>query len=578
MICSSFAHRVSAAIVFGALAAGTFAATAAAQVFTSGNLVVSRSVYAGSADTLTVGTTVLPPGCDSTTATASGTPCVTAVADGSYPYVFNNVLSTATVNGDASFGITSPLFLDEMNTSGSVIQTLEVPNSTMVGITSDSDQLVTSFSSKSEGALNLSTDGNYLVFMDYVAPVNTIDASNSNTPGVIDPTNPVPATYYRAVATVNAQGQFTFTETNAYSGNNGRAAIWVNTDGNNLFYTTGNAGNGANPEPQGVVEGAGAQMVTPVDEPEYLQNPGQPMPVGSFSVLELSSKNTKDKVGKDDNFRGMTLFNNVLYFTKGSGSNGVNTVYFIDTTGTACPKGVGVPVPGAALPTTQLAYNATTGLTNNMCVLSGFPTVSPKSGTPVEPTTGSPGINANSEIYPFGIWFANATTLYVADEGDGTATYNSTSNLYTAAAGYPVSGIQKWILNTTTNTWQYAYTLQNGLNLGVPYTVAGYPTGNNPDTGLPWAPATDGLRNIVGQVTGNALRGYSAVIYAISSTVSGDGDQGADPNKLYVITDKLSNTTAAEAANEKFTELRDAQYGEVLRGISFTPGTPVTSY
>ena len=63
-----------------------------------------------------------------------------------------------------------------------------------------------------------------------------------------------------------------------------------------------------------------------------------------------------------------------------------------------------------------------------------------------------------------------------------------------------------------------------------------------------------------------------------SSTVSGGGDQGADPNKLYVITDRLSNTSAAVAAEETFTDIRDAVGGEVLRGVSFTPGTPVTSY
>ena len=44
-----------------------------------------------------------------------------------------------------------------------------------------------------------------------------------------------------------------------------------------------------------------------------------------------------DKIGKDDNFRGLTVYNNVVYFTKGSGGNGINTVYFVDTTGTACP-------------------------------------------------------------------------------------------------------------------------------------------------------------------------------------------------------------------------------------------------
>ena len=59
--------------------------------------------------------------------------------------------------------------------------------------------MVTSFSSKSEVALNLSTDGRYVTFMGYVAPVGAVDVSNSNTPGVIDPTNPVPGTYYRVV-------------------------------------------------------------------------------------------------------------------------------------------------------------------------------------------------------------------------------------------------------------------------------------------------------------------------------------------------------------------------------------------
>ena len=62
------------------------------------------------------------------------------------------------------------------------------------------DQLVTSFSSKSELALNLSTDGQHVTFMGYVARPDALDVSNSNTPGVVDPTNPVPGAYYRAVA------------------------------------------------------------------------------------------------------------------------------------------------------------------------------------------------------------------------------------------------------------------------------------------------------------------------------------------------------------------------------------------
>ena len=58
----------------------------------------------------------------------------------------------------------------------------------------------------------------------------------------------------------------------------------------------------------------------------------------------------------------------------------------------------------------------------------------------------------------------------------------------------PDAGLEKWVFDSTTQQWNLAYTLQNGLDLGQPYTVAGYPTGINSGTGLPWSPATDGLR------------------------------------------------------------------------------------
>jgi hypothetical protein len=162
---------------------------------------------------------------------------------------------------------------------------------------------------------------------------------------------------------------------------------------------------------------------------------------------------------------------------------------------------------------------------------------------------------------------ADAKTLYVADEGNGTATYSAASNTYTAAATQTNAGLQKWVFNETTGTWTLAYTLQAGLNLGVPYTVSGYPIGTNSVTGSPWSPATDGLRNITGRVN----RDGTVTIWAITSTVSGSGDQGADPNKLVVITDKLAATTLP--AGESFTTVKTAGFSEALRGISFTPGT-----
>src|SRR5260370_1483445 len=96
--------------------------------------------------------------------------------------------------------------------------------------------------------------------MGYVAPIDAIDVSNSNTPGAVDPTNPVGENVLRGVAQVDRKGKFKFTETNAYSGNNGRAAILNNT-GADVFYTAGNAGNGGNPQPNGIIIGAGAQII-----------------------------------------------------------------------------------------------------------------------------------------------------------------------------------------------------------------------------------------------------------------------------------------------------------------------------
>ncbi|WCM23679.1 hypothetical protein NDK50_22770 [Paraburkholderia bryophila] len=511
--------------------------------FQPGLLVVSRSVYDNLSSNVQAGS-ILPPNCANTKGGCS--PATGAPSDGTYPYVWNNDAY------DASFGITSRIFLDQMTPSGERVSSLEVPNS--LDKHSGSDQLVTSFSSKSELGLHLSTDGKYLTFMGYVAPVNTLDVSNSNTPGAVDPTNPVGQSFYRAVARVDRDGHFRFTETNAYSGNNGRSAILNNRDGQDIVYTAGNAGNGSNPQPNGVILGAGAQLIDATKRHEAQQDPGTPTPVASFSVTELGA--SADKIGKDDNFRGMTVFNNVLYFSKGSGSNGVNTVYFVDTTGKACPSGVGVPAANATLPTTPLAYDPatlqSTGLPGNMCVLAGFPS--------------TPNKKATTLSDPFGLWFANANTLYVADEGDG---YTGGADLYTHAAAQTGAGLQKWVYNAGAKQWTLAYTLQAGLNLGQQYTVQGYPTGSNAATGLPWAPATDGLRNLTGRVE----EGGTVTIWAITSTVSGNGDVGADPNQLVVVRDILGNAKATGAQRGKFATLRRAGFAEVLRGVSFAPGT-----
>ncbi|HYW46756.1 MAG TPA: Ig domain-containing protein [Bryobacteraceae bacterium] len=486
---------VVSAVAAVAVSVAALAQSPSFSGFTPDNLVVSRSVYTGDASTVTVGE-ALPAVCPPTASCGTAT----ATDNGAYPAVgsTNNVWNNNKVDG--SFGVTSPIFLDQITPTGTLVNTLAVPGSLAS----------TSFSSKSEVALNLSLDAKYVTFMAYQTPPNTVDVSNSNTPGAVDPTNPVGTSYYRSVVQVDAKGAFQLTNTNSYSGNNGRAAVLAN----GVYYMAGNSNNGSG-TPANIIATAGVQLALPG------QDPATPaVQIGNFSITQYNDPATgkpyaADKAGKDNNFRGLTIFNNTLYTTKGSGSNGINTVYQVGDAGS-----LPAPANAAATPIT---------------ILPGLPTTLAK--------------NADA-ANPFGIWFANATTLYVADEGDGTTANAATSTN---------AGLQKWIL--VNSTWQRAYVLQNGLNLGQQYSIANYPTSLDP--------ATDGIRNITGRANGDG----TVTVWGVTSTISANGDQGADPNKLVAITDVLANTTAAGAANEVFTTIRSAGYGEVLRGVSFTPGT-----
>jgi hypothetical protein len=512
--------------------------------FLPGTLVLSRSVYEGTASTVTNGES-LPLGCEggltgltvNVPLIAGGTtpvtvPCGTATDNGEYPNLFNthNVWNNA--NSDPSFGVTSPIFLDDITTDGRVVGTLPIPT----------DQIVTSFSSKSELALNRSIDGRSITFMGYrggvgcggstVSPTrpNLLDASASNAPGVCDPTDPVistfesnpivPAAYYRAVAEVDDNGQITYTDGNAYSGDNGRAAI---KGGNDLYYMVGNDNDGNLSKKQLTTTQDGVNLAN--DTGAELLYPGgsAPLPpnVGMIGRLEYGT----DKPGKDTNFRGLTIFNNTLYISKGSGSNGVNTVYQVGSAGT--------------LPTGSASSLAAMPIT----ILPGFP------NTAASTTT----------AFPFGLWFANPTTLYVCDEGDGTLVTPAVNGNVADTQSQQTAGLQKWVL--ISGTWTREYVLQDGLNIGVPYSVARYPASLDPATG--------GCRNITGQNNGDG----TVTIFAITSTISTNGDTGADPNKLVKVTDRVSDTTLPDGHDDlgRFTTVRSARAGEVFRGITLAP-------
>lgn len=499
-------------------------------------LLVATSFYGGKTSTVVPGVTAI------------GSGAVVEQYDGSYLNAFLNDIA------DDSFGVTSAITLESFNTK----------NNTLTGSTNITDKaslhginITTSFSSKSELSLSVSPNGKDLTFMGYNAPVNQLDVSNANTAALIDPSAEVTAIWPRAIGKINLEdGSLQVVTVNAYSGNNGRSVVLAN----GKYYLAGNAGHsGKHPKPPVSVYDAlslntGVQMLDPktatVTGGAYNTTViGQqvcPACVGTgtgnqygYSVAQYSDASgapyPADKTGKDDNFRGMTVFNNTLYVTKGSGGNGIDTVFQVGPTGALAHSG-GIPSDAS------------------ITVLPGFNTVSEKI---MEKGASAP--YPNGLYHPFGIWFANANTLYVADEGGKVAD----------AANSAVAGLEKWIFDGS--KWHLAYTLQNGLNMGQNYIVSG---GINADgsvdpsgTGYSYTTATTGLRHITGMVNGDG----TVTIYATTSTLSDvnvTGDQGADPNKLVMITDHLGYTSSAQAANEYFTDVQTAAYGQVLRGVA----------
>jgi hypothetical protein len=528
---SPIARAVSVLVSCGA-AALTHIGTAAADdsLLHPGTLLVSSSTYegwTGAVATLQVGT----PLANTNTAT------IPAVSNNNYVTVWNN----DTV--DASFGVTSPIDLTVIEPhSGHVLDRRRVPTS----------QVVTSFSSKSELALHLGHDrrGNHLVFVGYASPgVGALDVSNSDAAAGQDPTNPVSFAFgsdyafHRTIVSLDDDGHFGFTPTINYGGNNGRAAL---LGSNGLYYTVGNANNGnaasfgsaSNGTTPDVTETTGLEVVNPLNA----WSAGATVPDGNSAEVNpllqfgLGKKGADDKPGKDDNFRGITEFKGALYFTKGSGSNGVQTVYTVVSAPQSpagfVPVADSGPAVGNVLPTVADAGQQA------IAILNGFPSDSARASL----ADGTSGGNYT----PFALFFANDHTLYVTDEGTGNS----------ADAAH--AGLEKWILGSN-GTWTLAYTLTGGLIGKVDSHLVGY-DGQYPDV------TTIGLRNLTGRLNGDG----TVTLWSATSTSSASGDNGADPNRIVEITDEVSATSlAGKVASETFRTLAGPTYGTVYRGVAY---------
>jgi hypothetical protein len=366
------------------------------------------------------------------------------------------------------------------------------------------------YGSSSEGTLQLSGSGRYLTIMGYgvnaasfnanppmfgAAPSNALGQSGSLTGQSY---TAVP----RVVALIDSNGNVNSSTAifNIFNTNNPRSIYTL--DGTTAYVSGQGTGSDA----------TGGVFFTSLGAPNTT-----PTPITGLDT-------TGNTISQDT--RQVQIYNNTLVVsvdTKG-GSNSARS--YIGTLGTA-----GIP------PTTTVG---------GPIMLNSFGN---SGGTGKETiTTGadSNGNNLNAglqiNLSPQNYFFANASTLYVADTG------NAKNNSANSTLGN--GGLEKWINSKAdgSGSWNLAYTLYKGLGLVANTSASG----------------TTGLYGLAATVSNGMVQ-----LYATNSTVL-----DLDTTYLYGITDTLSFTTASQAADESFTVLDTAPADSNFKGVSFAPTVP----
>jgi hypothetical protein len=375
----------------------------------------------------------------------------------------------------------SPIELEELTTSGTEVASMELPQTTTVvdGVTENA--ISGEYGSSSEGTLELAANGESLVIMGYGINADTFNAGGAAVYGnaaLAQSTSIQNNGTYTAVPRVVADISYT-------------GAVDTSTAVYNVFNTN-------NPRSVTTVDGTTFYISGQGVKGDKTQ--------GVFSVQDGSSTATPIDTATDT--RDVEIYNGSLYVSQDSkqpsngGTSNISTFNGLPTSATTPTV-----LPGISQSITLQAGQAN-GINNA-------------------------DIGASVNLSPENFFFANATTLYVADGGDPKQ------------GGLGDGGLQKWTFNGT--TWTLDYTLSAGLNLV-------------PDTG------TAGTTGLIG-LTGEVLSNGTVEFFATNSTL-GDLDQ----TYLYGITDDLSATTLP--TDESFTVLDTAPADTNIRGVAFAPTAP----
>jgi hypothetical protein len=349
--------------------------------------------------------------------------------------------------------------------------------------------------------LQLSGNGQYLTIMGYATNANSYnsvyDVNGTGTALAQSPNvTGNSADVSRVIALIGANGSVNSTTAiaNVFNENNPRS---VYTTNGTSFYISG----------QGNKDNTGGVF--------YVAN------VGATTATAITGGDTSSKSNGTYNqdTRDVQIVNGQLTVSadssEGTASKGLD-IDRIGTLGTA-----GNP------PTTTLNQQPTA-----LPGLNGAITLSNGNGNSINGSSGS------AYLSPENYFYANSTTLYVADTG---LSKNGTQG--TASGNLGDGGLQKWSL--VNGTWTLDYTLATGLNL----------VANTSSHGV------SGLYGLTGKVVGNEVELFA------TSYVLGDTDQ----TYLYGITDALSDTSASQVTGEDFSTLEAAPADSEFKGVSLAP-------
>jgi hypothetical protein len=362
------------------------------------------------------------------------------------------------------------------------------------------------YGSSSEGGLQLTGDGKHLVIAGYGVNATTFNA-NPGSFGSNDPSKPgalaqsTSTLVPRVVAVINANGTVDTTTAlnNVFSQNNPRSV--ASADGTS-FYVSG--------------QGSGTDQTAGV----FYATKGSTTATSITGDDTATVKNGPRNLTQDT--REVQIVGGQLYVSADSKGGKDNARSFVGTVGTGLPT---TTLNNNGAGETMLPGFGNTGGTGKMTITAGN-------------TNGVNSIGQEINLSPEDFFFANATTLYVADSG---APKNDSAQSDKGGSALGDGGLQKWSL--VNGLWTLDYTLADGLNL----------VANNAASG------TTGLLGLTGEVVNGEVE-----LFATNYTI-GDTDQ----TYLYGITDLLAAT--AGPSGESFTQLAIAPADTTFKGVAFAP-------